>query len=67
MDNIEYCPKCKGTGTVPVGNDTGICNRCSGDGKLITGFVDSDALEKDVAQMLKFIKKIMAKMDIKEE
>jgi DnaJ-class molecular chaperone len=66
MKTIEYCPKCEGDGNVPVGESTGLCNRCGGDGQIERGFIDSESLEADIAKCLRRLKKIMDKLDITE-
>ena len=66
MDSIVFCSKCKGTGTVPVGEGTAPCNRCSGDGQVTIGSVDSSDLEDDIATILKRLKKIMEKLEVKD-
>lgn len=68
MQNIEYCPKCHGTGILAVGESgSDPCNRCNGDGQLVIGLVDSTSLEEDVTKCLRRLKKIMDKLEVNDD
>lgn len=59
MKSIEYCPKCHGSGVIPVGQGTEACNRCSGDGQLETGLLESTDLEATVSEIKDIVNKIL--------
>jgi hypothetical protein len=61
---IEYCPKCKGTGYLPVGEGQVLCNRCSWDGQLVIGKIDSSNPDilTDILKYCEWIKEKLEKM-----